>query len=296
MAVQVKVISHSISPNHTIPLITMSLRYWRPIHSELMTHREFSRCASSSRAVPVRKMLAQVWNDPALPIHWGVNRPGMQAREQLKGWRLWAAKKIWTLAGRTACALVYLLDKLGLHKQVANRLLEAWQYISVLVTFSGDGANFYGLRDHDAAQPEFQELAKAMRHEMSNSTPTLLEEGEWHLPYVTRGEQYTLGTIMLRKLSTARNARVSYLTHDKKNPDLVKDVELHDTLVGMVPKHASPSEHLAFPDKYSPIFGWAKPHLHGNLTGWIQYRKILESDNLEDDPCEPCNQLQTQAA
>jgi hypothetical protein len=53
------------------------------IHSELMTHRVFSRNASSSRAIPVKRMIQDIIDDPAMPIHWGANIPGMQAREEL---------------------------------------------------------------------------------------------------------------------------------------------------------------------------------------------------------------------
>src|SRR5690606_30080072 len=119
----------------------MQLRYPRFIHAEFMTHRAFSRNASSSRAIPVHKMLSQVWNDPATPIHWGASRPGMQAREELKGWKRKAAQAIWKLAGRAACVFAWGAMKLGLHKQVANRILEPWQYIHVVVTAT-DWDNF----------------------------------------------------------------------------------------------------------------------------------------------------------
>lgn len=63
---QVKVIADSVSPTGK-RITTMQLRYWRAIHSEFMTHRVFSRNASSSRAIPVAKMIEQVRNDPAGP-------------------------------------------------------------------------------------------------------------------------------------------------------------------------------------------------------------------------------------
>lgn len=40
--------------------------------------------------------------------------------------------------------------------------------------------------------------------------------------------------------------------------------------------HASPLEHQATPDDFAG--SWANPHLHGNLNGWIQYRKIWERE------------------
>ena len=46
-----KMVAHSIA--NAIPIMTMELQYPRFIHSEFMTHRMFSRNASSSRAIPI---------------------------------------------------------------------------------------------------------------------------------------------------------------------------------------------------------------------------------------------------
>ncbi len=48
-------------------LTTWILTYPRFIHSELMTHRMFSRNAASSRAIPVKRMMEQIVNNPAVP-------------------------------------------------------------------------------------------------------------------------------------------------------------------------------------------------------------------------------------
>jgi hypothetical protein len=84
---------------------------------------------------------------------------------------------------------------------------------------------------------------------------------------------------VLRKVSTARCARVSYLTHDGRRTTLLEDIELHNKLVVAEPLHASPAEHQATPDEqvrdeYSDT-RWKEPSLHGNFTGWIQHRKCL---------------------
>ena len=49
---------------HYANLWTFELTYPRYIHSEFMTHRVFSRNASSSRAIPVKRMIEQVRNNP----------------------------------------------------------------------------------------------------------------------------------------------------------------------------------------------------------------------------------------
>ena len=79
---EVKVIADSISESGK-RITTFQLKYPRFIHSEVMTHRVFSRNASSSRAIPVKKMIEQVRNNPAMPIHWGANQSGMQAKNEL---------------------------------------------------------------------------------------------------------------------------------------------------------------------------------------------------------------------
>lgn len=270
MACEVKIIKDSLNPDNGVRLTTMQLRYWRSIHGEFMTHRVFSRNASSSRAIPINTFLKQVWNDPAGPIHWGANNPGMQAKAELTGFKLWFAKQAWKWTGRMVCGMVWLTNKVAKpHKQTFNRLLEPWQYISVIVTAT-EWDNFFELRNHKDAQPEIRELAIAMLAAMENSTP---EYREVHLPYVTREEEkmYINGEIdeaTLFKISAARCARVSYLTHDGSAPSIDKDIRLHDQLVGSVPIHASPTEHqavIADDDRF-----------YKNFRGWKQYRIDVE--------------------
>ena len=281
---EAKIIADSFNPAGN-RITTVQTRYWRAIHAELMTHRAFSRNASSSRAIPVQTMLKQVWKDPAGPLHWGVNQPGMQARAEMVGWRRAAAGALWRGAAKMACGFAWGLMKLGTHKQVANRLLEPFQYISVIITAT-DWDNFFLLRDHEDAQPEIQHLAKCIKTAMNASFPRKLAAGDWHLPYITdedREAAYIARkknritrdepnheeiSALLVKLSVARCARVSYLTHDGKTPSLRKDIELHDRLVVSRPIHASPAEHQAMA-------------MHGslryrNLVGWAQYRIELE--------------------
>ena len=134
MTCEVKVIEDSINPNNEIRVTTLELRYWRAIHSEFMTHRVFSRNASSSRAIPVKTMIKQVWNDPAMPVYWGKNQAGMKARTELSSFKIALSKFVWVSASKVACIFAYLLTYIGLHKQVSNRLIEPWQYISVIAT------------------------------------------------------------------------------------------------------------------------------------------------------------------
>lgn len=279
MKIYAKVIAASISP-WGVPLYTLELCYPRFIHSEFMTHRVFSRNASSSRAIPVAKMLEQVRNSPAMPVHWGKNQPGMQAREELTGAERQRAESEWRVSAFLAAQSAERMQAAGAHKQITNRLLEPFQWIKVIVTATEWG-NFFELRDHEDAQPEIRALAVEIRAAIDGAKPRLLMPGEWHLPYIHDSELDEFCLIDLRKASGARCARVSYLTHDGQATSIEKDVALYERLVGARPIHASPIEHQATPDHrrwfLRALRGeYVHPQLHGNLKGWIQHRKLVE--------------------
>lgn len=268
MTITAKVIEDSLSI-YGARLTTLQLTYPRFIHAEFMTHRVFSRNASSSRAIPVAKMVEMVRTDPAMPIHWGANQPGMQAKSELMPLaNRTHSKTLWVKAANQAADIAEAMMKMGLHKQVANRLLEPFQHIHVVVTAT-EWQNFFDLRCHPDAQPEIQELATQMRLAIAESLPTAVCVDEWHLPYVTMAEREMYETTELVKISAARCARVSYLKHDGTESDIKEDLELYERLVGGVPLHASPIEHQATPD--------FPDNCSGNFKGWIQYRKKVEA-------------------
>ena len=55
------------------PIYTLHLRLPRIIWPEMLTHRTMSRNARSSRAVPVKRMIEEVRNEPFVPWHWQAN-------------------------------------------------------------------------------------------------------------------------------------------------------------------------------------------------------------------------------
>lgn len=271
---EARVIEDSLSRSG-VRLTTFQLKYPRYIHAEFMTHRVFSRNASSSRAIPVEKLVQKSLDEMVFPIRWGLNQPGMQANElELTGEKLQQAKLVWKRMAEYCADGVRELAELGLHKQWANRPLEWFGHIEVVVTAT-EWENFYHLRDHEDAQPEIRELAQLMRKAHEASEPVLRESTDdenphnWHLPYVTPAERMSNTVEDLVRMSTARNARVSYLTHDKKEPNVEQDINLHERLVGGTPIHASPTEHVAYP--LSDGNSWS-----GNFKGWHQYRKDVE--------------------
>lgn len=217
-----------------------------------------------------------------MPIHWGKNQPGMQASEQLTGHALDEAIILWNEAAYNAADVAEKMMELGLHKQVANRILEPFQHISVVLTATGFD-NWFELRAHPDAQPEIQALAYAMKDVMWGSVPRELDWGDWHLPYVTPDERndqfFKNNPELLRQISAARCCRVSYLKHDGSAASITDDLALCEKLVGAKPLHASPFEHQATPDVLAYEASrpeWKHPKLHGNFTGWIQYRKQIE--------------------
>jgi thymidylate synthase ThyX len=275
--IQAKIITDSISPNR-VRLTTFVLEYPRFIHAELMTHRVFSRNASSSRAIPVDKILARIKEAPAMPIHWGLNQKGMQAEKEADKMTGAVCESLWLQARDAAVDIATTMSGLGIHKQVVNRLLEPFAHISVVLTATQFN-NFFALRCHPAAQPEMRELAEQMRDLYFSNRPAKLGYGQWHLPFIRPEERLAPGNYdtkvgapkneaLLIKASTARCARVSYLTHDKKNPTLDEDVVLHDRL--LAEKHMSPFEHIATPASTLDFTG--------NFRGWIQYRKTIDGE------------------
>ncbi|MCG7628969.1 hypothetical protein MHM88_14250 [Epibacterium sp. MM17-32] len=280
MTITAKVIEDSVSPEG-IRLTTFELFYPRIVHADFMTHRVLSRNASSSRATPSYIAITAALRNPAEPFEWGANQPGMQAGKELTGFRRWMARRGWHLAKWGAAAGAYLVHKAGAHKQIVNRIMEPWSHIRVVVTAT-DWGNFFALRHHGDADPTLRELARVMLVARGDSQPKLLQPGEWHLPYVSQAERELYDIEILCKISAARCARVSYRLHDGKPTTVEKDLALFDRLMGGDPKHSSPTEHQATPDKKWSRGRWAKPEQHGNLRGYIQFRKTIPGEAVHE--------------
>lgn len=255
-----------------IRLTTFSLKYPRIIHGELMTHRVFSRNSSSSRAVPVSKMIKEIEDDPFIPEVFLKNQKGMQAVEPIQNQL--TARVEWLNGRDAAVRTAKNLLSLNIHKEYVNRVLEPFSFISVVLTAT-DFNNWFALRYHPHAQPEIQELAKLMWEKYSSASPKFLSEGEWHLPYVHEHELSSLPIETNKIRSVARCARVSYKTHEGKEPSYQEDYNLFTKLVGSTPVHASPAEHQAM--------ATGDPNIKsGNFKGWIQYRQTLPNHTAKE--------------
>lgn len=291
--IKAAVIADSINPNG-VRITTLELEYPRFIHAEVMTHRMFSRNSASSRAIPVSKVIEQVKNNPAMPVHWGKNQPGMQAKEELQGITKIAVKDSWIESAKEVARRADIMHQAGLHKQVVNRMLEPYQLIKVVVTAT-EWNNFFFLRDHEDAQPEIQKLARVMLGEMQYSKPQQLHYGMWHLPYIeTRvvedtqvyknpdGGFYSLEEAI--QISCSSCAQVSYR---KLDTSLEKAKDIYKRLVESEPVHASAFEHVAQcvdTDNIELDHDWIVgmthvdmqgQHWSGNFRDWIQYRQLI---------------------
>lgn len=269
-------------------LITWLCTYNRTEHSELLTHRVFSRNSASSRAIPAKKLRELVLAAPAMPMHWGQNQKGMQATEEI------ADPEVGEDWWRDALATIALYHKrgeeLGVHKQIVNRLLEPWMPITIVLSAT-DHANWFHLRNHKDAHPTMQTLAKLMWEAFHNHMPQYIAPGGWHLPFIRPDDiEGADSTEELLKISVGRCARTSYLTHNGIR-DKSEDIALHDKLAatasgGIDPMHASPFEHQA----RALGHGSLPPFRIGNFEGWQQYRKMFEYEAGPDtrDRCGRC--------
>lgn len=283
-------VAHSILPNNK-EIITLEIELHRFILPEFNTHRTFSRNFQSSRAVPVKKLIEQVRNDPAIPVHWGKNQAGMVAdgecnkyvhTEEVHGVdRL--AEDVWKISANEAADLAEDFNKAGYHKQIVNRLLEPFMWTKGVVTASKEAFEaFFTLRSHKDAQPEIKALSDVMMEVIEGSIGRQLTYGEYHLPYYDREEKLPIEQAI--KISTSSCAQVSYRTLDTS---LEKAIKIYDMLnlpengkYKEDPPHFSPTEH---------VFKVITNHTEGNpLSGNLntpyvwQYRKALE-EGLEGE-------------
>lgn len=278
--IDVKMIADSITENGD-RISTFQLKYPRIIHSELMTHRVFSRSAASNRAIPTNKLIENIDNNLVLPFKYLMNISGMQGGVLLDEEAISNCEYLITKHWEATKFLVKQLHEHQLHKQNCNRYLEPFQCIDVLVT-STEWDNFFELRtDIKTVQPEMYELAITMEEVISESTPTVITHG-YHTPYSNTSN---------KEQSVARCARVSYLKHDNNESSLDEDILLHDNLLEN--KHMSPFEHIARPltqyerdvmkeiniliKKYNLHNILNNPFCVANFTGWVSYRREIES-------------------
>lgn len=302
-------------------LTTYEISYPRIILAEANTHRMLAKNSSSSRAIPFAKMLDSL---TGRPVRFGKNVSGMQDSGEhdalITGKEFndatncttyaYTPEQAWEEAKKDAIFWAKAFSEAGYHKQVVNRLLEPFQMMKTVISGT-EWENFFWLRNHSAADPTFEELARCMKEAREVSIPQLLKAGQWHLPYIsmlvsTEGDNIyyylsdddigTTGYIPLEdaiKVSCARTCAVSFRNIDY---GLEKSREVYNRLVSDEKIHGSALEHAATPMREcdeeinSPSFpdSWEQGISHmdregnlwsGNLKGFIQYRKLIPGEN-----------------
>lgn len=251
-----------------IEIFTWLLRYPRFIHAELGTHRMTCRSSASSRAIPIQRIIDAVLANPAETVFWGKNQAGMQSFEscenaaELSDW--------WKKAAQLAATCASEGARLGAHKQFVNRVLEPFSWMETLLTAT-DVNNFFSLRVHESAEPNFQVLAALMLKTIQDSVPVALDRGEWHTPFPEDDARELKNDDLLA--NAGRAARLSYLTHDGRK-SREEDIALAQRLIES--QHRSPFEHIA-----TPVASWSH---FGPLRGWRSYRRLLPAEAGPSDP------------
>ncbi len=220
--VNAEIIADSVNPRGE-RITTFILTYPRFIHAEVMTHRMFSRNAASSRAIPHKKMLKSIKDDPFVPIAWQKDHKGMQGTEYLQGEAVGNRRALWLAARDAAILWAEQLNIGDVTKQITNRLLEPFMWYTNLVTVT-EMENFFDLRcpkyhirddskkevityksrkdatknypecstnteldwikfSGSGAEIHIQALAESMWDARNESTPNELKAGEWHIPF-----------------------------------------------------------------------------------------------------------------
>lgn len=312
--VSAKVIAHSKAKETGKEVITFELEFPRIVLAEFNTHNALSKNSSSSRAIPVQTMLMQAIDNPAMPVRFGKKNKGMQDdgeckeiiglwNEQLGDDGAYGPIDAWRQAAQSAAYYAQAFDTAGYAKQICNRLIEPFQRMKVVMTAT-ELANFLWLRDHPAADPTIEALAKEIKKAYINSEAVELDVGDWHVPYFGgEGVGYWLKGcgIELQEaldISASCAAQVSYRKLDDSAEKAKSVVERLNLGVDInEPMHVSPTEHQATPiekatenleinNPFDPDT-WQKGVTHvkkngtlcsGNLEGWVQYRKLIKGN------------------
>jgi thymidylate synthase ThyX len=310
---KVEMIQASRCINTGKEIFTLVCEYPRAIHAQLLTHNVFSKNSSSTRAVPLKAAIAQIKDKPAKYI-WTDNQAGMQGEVSNKE-NADVYESIFANARYEAIRAANLLLDAGAHKQNAGRLLEPFQNIKIVLT-STEWENWDWLRDHEDAQGEIADLARAIKHARDNAKVIELNAGEWHVPFVNRATEKHTGelkyflprTEMLdgklgygRQISGEQAKKVSMsvcaqISYRKADYTLEKANKMEGMLLNGSKVHASPFEHQATPvSSYTENTGsndpyefesWEEGVTHLDRTGnlcsanfknWIQHRQLIKN-------------------
>ena len=292
-------------PNGFVRVTTLEVTFPRIVLAEQNTHRNQSRNTSSSRAIPTKKFRKYFCDFE--PHKFPINCKGMQPMGYFRRGSLFdfIVRLGWRAARVCMLFFSWYLEMLGVHKQIANRLLEPFMWTTVIITAT-KWKNYFTLRVHKDAQLEIRIPAYLIKRAIRNSLP---EFRHIHTPFLNTDDMNTIKNAEIEfvktkklkkstallvynliKRSVARTARGSYL-NQLLNTTAEKDYETYDKLISSKPVHASPSESVVmsipFYEALSKVLSFLRVDFKfgcgGNLGNHVvQYRKIIEDQTVQE--------------
>jgi hypothetical protein len=268
-----KILADSVNPSGARLTTILLKRFPFALLQEIATHRlnaaaaispftqDMSRNSASTRAIPLKKLIEMVKDDPFVPT-FELNKRGMSGDEIADSQLLGVVKNQWLIDMNETIKRVRLYDSLGIHKSKPAKLLVPWLRIPIIVS-STNWEHFFLLRCAKSADVDLREQAMSASSLFYESKPEELKVGQWHIPFKAKIETNNLSELL--NASAANIARVSYATHNG-NIDLESNLELAKSLIR--DSHMSPFEHIARSEEDS--------RRHRNFTGFTQYREIIE--------------------
>lgn len=238
--IKAEIVAHSLSPQGD-ELISVLCTFPRIILAEVNTHRMFSRNTSSSRAIPFKKMVEAVQNNPFIPIAWQKNHKGMQGNEyHTDPYIIKELESMWEDAKDSALHMADTISNEDVTKQLCNRLLEPFMWTTMLITGPRSGwENFFELRcpnyifHTDEAESDFH---------FRSRKEAIKEFGE------DEEVEFDYGNVKLKDLTHIEWLKVNYSQAEIHIMDLAE--KIWDALNESKPKVLKAGEwHIPFRDK-----------------------------------------------
>lgn len=213
--IKAEIVAHSRNVETGDELITYRLTYPRIILAQVNTYKQITKITASSRAQPFNKVVEVIENDPFIPLAYQRAHKGMQGTEYFTDEEEIRHRDLeWLTARDKAVEQAKKLNDLGVTKQVTNRILEAYMWVTQLVTgtreayehlfnqrcpeyeiggVKGRSKKEMGLDLSDEewltcnkghAEIHFMDLAEKMYDALRDSEPKELKPGELHIPYL----------------------------------------------------------------------------------------------------------------
>ena len=298
--IRAAVLAKSIANGITIT--TFLIDFPRFILAELNTHRAISKNGASSRAIPVAQQIKRVQDNPVVPIHFGLNQAGMSADTEVDVETKSKGVYEWLFNANRSVVGAQILQGMGVHKQVVNRIMEPYSFMRMVVTAT-EWDNFFWLRLHKDADPHIAELARVMLHAYQKTRAAPLDESCWHTPffgngYWTADVEYHSGITAQQAIEHSMSccAQTSYRKLDMSTE---KTEAIVERLFNGERSHASPSEHIAQPMLFptadilshspnvyeDPFTNREATHVDylgnfwsNNFKGWHQYRDCIPNN------------------